>query len=206
MIDYIKFLNIPTKIAIAIVAIFLFTQLIGEILEAKGKIVPEVVKVRKYFARKKQERATLSEVQTTLAEVKQTLNEVNIHYNTDNITMRDNWMHDVDCKQEQDHAWIQKLDEKLDGIIADTLELKVENKRETIINFAARVIDEQNPVTREQFNRVFKLYQEYEDIIESNGLTNGEVDVAYRIITESYENHMRNRSFIEDLRGYSIQE
>ena len=64
------------------------------------------------------------------------------------------------------------------------------------------MVDDNAPVTREQFNRIFKMYEEYETIIESNGLTNGEVDVAFRIITESYENHMRNHTFIEDVRGY----
>ena len=34
-------------------------------------------------------------------------------------------------------------------------------------------------------------------------MTNGEVDIAYRIISESYETHMRNHTFIEDIRGYT---
>jgi len=64
------------------------------------------------------------------------------------------------------------------------------------------VIDEKNSVTREQFNRIFKLYEEYEEIISSNGMTNGEVDIALSIIKESYEKHMRNHTFVEDARGY----
>ena len=86
----------------------------------------------------------------------------------------------------------------------DTLALLIDNKRNTIINFASKVIDENTPVTREQFNRIFKIHKEYEEIIESNKLTNGEVDIAFRIITEAYEAHMRNHSFIEDIRGYNI--
>lgn len=37
---------------------------------------------------------------------------------------------------------------------------------------------------------------------ESNGMTNGEVDIALSIIKESYEKHMRNHTFMEDARGY----
>ncbi len=37
-------------------------------------------------------------------------------------------------------------------------------------------------------------------------MTNGEIDIAYRIIKESYGQHMRNRSFIEDIRGYTGKE
>ena len=80
----------------------------------------------------------------------------------------------------------------------------IDSKRNTIINFAAKVIDKNCMVTREQFNRVFKLYAEYEEIIEANGLTNGEVDIAYRIIKESYETHMRNHTFVEDALGYDV--
>ena len=65
-------------------------------------------------------------------------------------------------------------------------------------------IDENKPVTREQFHRIFKLYKEYEDIIKKNNMTNGEVDIAIRIIKESYEKHMRHHSFVEDIRGYDI--
>lgn len=35
-------------------------------------------------------------------------------------------------------------------------------------------------------------------------MTNGEVDIAIRIIKESYEKHMRHHSFVEDIRGYDI--
>lgn len=34
-------------------------------------------------------------------------------------------------------------------------------------------------------------------------MTNGEVDIAIRIIKEAYENHMRNHTFIENIRGYA---
>ena len=75
-------------------------------------------------------------------------------------------------------------------------------ERNAIISFASLVIDESKPVTREQFNRIFKVHQEYESIIESNGMTNGEVDIALSIIKESYEKHMRNHTFVEGARGY----
>ena len=61
-------------------------------------------------------------------------------------------------------------------------------------------------VTREQFKRAFKIYAEYEDIIKDNGFTNGEVDIAIRIIREAYENHLRNHTFVEDVRGYTVAE
>lgn len=202
MLNYIEYLKMPTNVAIVIISAIFVTQLIGELLEFKGKVVPEIFKMRKYFARKKQEHKTLKEIPEFLKEVKETLNDFNSHYSKDNISKRDNWIEKVNLKLDQNDKYIKELDKKIDKNNADTLSLLIDSKRNTIINFASFVIDENNPVTREQFNRVFKLYEEYEDIIAKNNMTNGEVDIAYRIIKESYENHMRNHTFIENLRGY----
>lgn len=40
--------------------------------------------------------------------------------------------------------------------------------------------------------------------IKDNNLTNGEIDIAYHIIMDAYETHMKNHSFVEDVRGYNI--
>ena len=75
-------------------------------------------------------------------------------------------------------------------------------KRNKIIEFASRVIDPTCMATREEFNRVFKIYEEYEEIIRQNDLTNGEVDIAIRIIREAYEERLRSHGFVEDMKGY----
>ena len=192
-------------------------QIIGEILEFKGKIVPEILKIRKYFARKKREHETLNQmtellkefkqIPNTLKEVQELLNNVETHYNADNITKRNNWMDWVNHKADIYDAYgvcLDGLQKKMDENNAIILSLLIESKRSTIIDFASKVIDESYPVTREQFNRIFKVYEEYEDIIEENKLTNGEVNIAIRIIRESYEKHMKNHTFIEDVRGYDV--
>ena len=206
-----EFLNTPTKIMTAIVGVFLVIQIIGELLEFKGKVVPECIKIRKYFDRKKREREIINQVPNMLKEFQKTLDEFKSCYNSDNINKRNTWMKQVDETLERHENW--KIDHedftkemcmKLDKNNADTLSLLIDSKRNAIIDFAAKVIDEKSPVLREQFKRVFKLYEEYEEIIEKNHMTNGEVDIAYRIITESYEKHMRNHTFVEDIRGYDI--
>lgn len=204
MLDYIEYLNIPVKAAIVLIGAFLIMQLIGEILEFKGKVVPEFVKVRKIFTRRKKEREMMQKMEKTLDRVQATMDELNQHYSTDNIQMRDEWIKRVNSKLDQYDASMAELDRKLDKNNSDTLSILVDNKRNAIISFASMVIDETKPVTKEQFNRIFKLYEEYEAIISANGMTNGEVDIAIRIIREAYENHLRNHSFIEDIRGYSV--
>lgn len=83
-----------------------------------------------------------------------------------------------------------------------TEEMFVQSSRDRIINFATRLAAESAVVSREEFNRIFKVYQDYESYITEHGLTNGEVDVSIRLIRESYEAHMKNHTFIEDVRGY----
>ena len=47
-------------LGIVVILGFVIMQIIGELLEFKGKVVPEFIKIRKYFSRKKQERETLN--------------------------------------------------------------------------------------------------------------------------------------------------
>lgn len=202
MLNYIEYLNLPSKVAIYLVFIFLLMQICGELLEFKGKVVPEFMKVRKYVHRKKEERIALKDLPVVLEDVKKSLAEFDAHYSKDNIQRRNEWIEAVNYQLEQNKNSIEEFNKKLDKNNADTLALLIDSKRNTIINFASVVVDGKTPVTREQYNRIFKLYKEYETIIEENGLTNGEVDIAYRIVTESYEEHMRSHSFVENIRGY----
>lgn len=204
MHNYIEFFSMPENVVIALMIIFGVAQGIGELLELKGKVVPEYLKVRKYFKRKREERDAIKKVPETLKNVEMLLSNVDNHYSKDNISMRDGWMKGVDTNIDEMRQWMRKLDEKLDKNSAVTLAIRIENMRNTIIDFAAYVSDESKMVTREQFKRVFKTYEEYEGIITDNGLTNGEVDIAIHIIRESYEHHLRKHNFIEDEWGLDV--
>lgn len=202
MLNYIEYLNVPSQIAIALIAVLFVLQLIGEFLNFKGKAVPEIMSIRKYFARKKSERKVIRELPNTIQDLKNIVNNIDKHYNADNISMRDKWIDAVNNKFMAEDKLVRDLDKKLDEANKDIVSILVDNKRDTIIDFASRVSNHSVLVTKEQFNRVFKLYKEYEDLINKNGLTNGEVDIAYRIIVESYEEHLSNHTFIEDTRGW----
>lgn len=196
--EYMEYLGLPATL----VACFAALQVIGKIMDAKGKVVPEIMAVWKYFKRKKQEREMFGEVQKTLTEVRAQLKEINAHYSADNIAMRDGWMQGVNKSLEENDKHFQELSKKLEQNSADTAEILIEHKRSEIISFAAFVSDEKCPhqVTREQFNRIFRIHGEYEEIIKKRKIKNGEVDIAIRIIRESYEEHTKKHSFIEDNR------
>lgn len=192
----------PTKIGGAIVLLFVITQVIGEFLELIGYVVPEFIKIRKYFLRKKEEKAQYHE---TLKKVQELLNEVNVHYSADNITKRDEWMAWVNSRATVYDESVNELKALKDNLQVNnelTLDLYINVNRNRIIDFASKIANENSVVSREEFNRIFKIYHEYEETLRKYNKTNGEVDVAIRIIKESYGNHMKNHSFIEDIRGY----
>lgn len=202
MIAYLEYLNMPQKIGIAIILLFVITQIVGEILELMGKVVPEFVKIRKYFTRKKNEKA---QMRITLQQVNTLLNDVNQHYSEDNISKRNAWMQWVNDRAKVYDASVAELTGLKDALAANnelTLGLYINTNRNRIIDFASKIANEDVPVSREEFNRIFKTHTEYEDILEKHNQTNGEVDIAMRIIEESYANHIKNHSFIEDVRGY----
>ena len=70
MLNYIEYLNVPSQIAIALIAVLFVLQLIGEFLNFKGKAVPEIMSIRKYFARKKSERKVIRELPDTIQDLK----------------------------------------------------------------------------------------------------------------------------------------
>lgn len=206
MINYIEYLGIPLKIAITLVVIFFVMQAIGEFLEFKGKVVPEFLKIRKWFTRRKREK---TEAAQTLKDVQVLLNDVNSHYSADNIAKRDGWMQWVNNRAEAYDESIKQLRDTLTEVIQAlkdntklTEEMFVQSSRDRIIDFATKTNNENIMVSREEFNRIFKVYTKYEKFLEEHDMTNGEIDIAYQIIKESYEQHLRNHTFIEDIRGY----
>lgn len=217
MLEYIEYFGIPAGVALVLAGIFFILQL----LETKGKVSPEISKIFGYFKQKKKERIALSKLpdfmdkygimSDTLADVQVFLKDVKEHYSEDNITKRDGWMkgvnekfEDLYSRQAERDAMDVLLNEKIDKNNEITLALAIDNKRDYIINFASKAADLSCPVTREQYKRFFKVHKEYEELIAENNATNGEVDVAYRIAVESYEERLKKHAFLEDIRGYEM--
>lgn len=206
MLQYIEYLGVPTSIAIALVALFLVSQVIGEVLELCGKVVPEFIKVRKYFHRKRDEK---NESTQMLREMKQLLQDVNAHYSEDNIMKRNSWMQWVNERADVYDSSIVEISANLNGVAEAlqantemTVEMFIQSSRDRIIDFATKCGDEHTLISKEEFNRIFKVYDKYEKFLEEHDLTNGEVDVAHRIINDAFEYRIRHHSFVEDIRGY----
>jgi hypothetical protein len=198
----IEFLGIPATIAVILVGLYLIINIIGCILDFKGKVVPEIINSRRYLRRKKEEKEKQAKLLERLAAK---LESFEGHYSPEKIAQRNEWMDWVNKRAEVYDASVIELTKFKDTLEVTkelTLDLYINVNRNRIIDFANQVVNEDVPVSREAFNRIFKVYNEYEEILEKYGKTNGEVEVSIRIIRDAYETHMRNHTFIEDSRGY----
>lgn len=205
MINYIEYLGLPARVALAIVAAFLVMQFVGELLEFKGKVVPEFLKVRKYFARRKSEKKNHAD---TLLDVRRLLKDVDSHYSADNIAKRDGWMKWVNDRADvYDQSIVEigrSLSEVTSALNANTKlteEMFVQSSRDRVIDFSYKAADYSIFVSREEFNRIFKVYDKYEKFLEEHGMTNGEIDIAYSIIKDAYKHRVENHIFTEDNRS-----
>ena len=209
MLGNLEYLNIPIDIIAIIIGFLVISNLIGEALKLKGILTPEFMRIRDYFKRKKMESDILHQLPQTLKDVQEELKEFKSHYDADNIKKRDCWIKSVNMKLEEHDNWRKDFDKKLDDTNEKldknndiTISILINNYRSEILSFASKVIDERYPVTREQFNRIFKIHKDYSHIIESEGLENGEVEIAIKIIKEAYTDHLKCHTFIEDMKGY----
>lgn len=206
MLNYLNYLGIPLKIAFILAAVFFGMQIIGQLLEFKGKVVPEIFRVRKMITRRKEEKKANAQM---LQDVKEFLSEVKSHYSEDNIAQRNSWMKWVNDSAVVYDRSIEEVSQKMVEItdaLKDntklTEEMFVQQSRDRIIDFATKVSDNAILVSREEFHRIVKVYENYEKFLSEHEMTNGEIDINYQIIEDAYTDRMRRHAFIEDLRGY----
>ena len=192
IIKAIEFLGIPATIAIVLVGLFLILQIIGELCELKGKIVPEFLKIRKYFKRKKQEKEDTKQM---IQDCKQALLEFNSHYNLESIAQRNNWMNGVDNSIRGNDELIQKLDGKMDKLLEknETLTTQLEQVKSKVLENEAdrlrsELFDCGNRCRRrirlhpEEMEHIRTIYKKYSEVLHQNGL--GEAE--FKFITDYY--------------------
>jgi uncharacterized phage infection (PIP) family protein YhgE len=204
LLKAVEFLGIPTTVAITLVVLLLITQIIGELAELMGKTVPEILKIRKYFTRKRQEKEQTTKM---LKECQELLSEFNSHYNNDNITKRNNWMNNVNHSVQNNDQFIQALDAKMDKLLVSNEDLKTQLdqvKSNVLENEADRLRSELfdcgNRCRRnirlhpEEMDHIREVYKKYSKVLHQNGTGQAE----FEFITDYYNHqsfpayHQRN--------------
>lgn len=86
---------------------------------------------------------------------------------------------------------------KLEVLSDDVIDLKIEEMRQKILDFASAV-NGGRVYTREQYNFIRKLYDTYENFIVRTGKTNDEVEISMEIINSCYTYCVKHHCFVED--------
>jgi hypothetical protein len=206
MEQLLEFFKITGPWAAGLLGVWLILNIIGEILEKKNKIVPEFMKIRKYFKRKKEEK---NEILKFVRDMKVFTDDIKIHYSPESLKRRDDWMDWVNSRADKYDSAVQELKDLKDDISRNnvlTLDLYININRHRIIDFASKVANENILISKEEFNRIFKVYDDYEAVLAQHNMTNGEVDIAIRVIRDAYKDRLRDGTFLENVRGYASNE
>jgi hypothetical protein len=213
LIDSLGAWGVPTVIVGILIALFIFMQVTGEIIEWCGKTAPAWLKVRKIFTKRKERIQKLEDAllksNEALERSNDLLAEMNKHYNPEAIAQRNQWMtcvnNDLVWMHDRADAYdasIDKIVAALDGNTKMTEDMFVEDSRDRIIGFAEKVADPHCIVSHEQFRRIFRVYDEYEAFLEERNRTNGEVDESIQTIRKAYSYRQEHRCFAEDIGRY----
>lgn len=146
--------------------------------------------IKEKFAKKKAKRKKLEK---TIASVETLLADINQHYSKDNISKRDEWINWVNGQADTYNSTLENINERLGSLdkkLEKTTNLaektRLDQQRQSILDFAARVNNPQYDYSKEHFRKVFKTIEEYEAYIEANNLINGEIDHAIEVIEKAY--------------------
>ena len=186
----IEYLGVPMTAAITLVSIWLILHIIGFILDIKKKAVPEIINIRGYIRRKKEDKQMIKEC-------KELLVEFNSHYNKDNITKRNDWMNGVNNSVKNNDVLIEKLDGKIDKLLDanESLKSQLDQVKSNVLENEAdrlrsELFDCGNRCRRnirlhpEEMDHIREVYKKYSVVLKQNGP--GEKE--FNFITDYY-NH-----------------
>lgn len=97
------------------------------------------------------------------------------------IELKEHHKEDIERSDRRD----EEISNDLKKLIEGFRDLKLSSMRREILNLSDSIINGEK-VGRESYIHCLKIYDDYEKIIEENGLTNSEVDFSIEIIRKSY--------------------
>ena len=85
---------------------------------------------------------------------------------------------------------------KLEDVSNRIDKIEINDMRTAILDFANSCMNERRH-TKEEFEHVIDLKNNYDSIIEKKGLKNGRVDLAFKYISELYVKCLNENSFLD---------
>ncbi|MDE6253337.1 MAG: hypothetical protein K2M78_12020 [Lachnospiraceae bacterium] len=93
-----------------------------------------------------------------------------------------------DVKQSIRHDKI--ISDKLENLTKMFLDKQIDDMRYEILDFAS-ALSTGRKFSKEQFDHVLNTYRKYENILEQNNLSNGQVTTSMEVINEIYKDELK---------------
>lgn len=103
----------------------------------------------------------------------------------DLMTLKQKEQKDVQQSQKQRTQIAASLAELKQIVLRD----RCERIRSEIINFSTQVFNRK--IRKDEYDHVFHLCRQYEDLLEKTGMTNGQTQKAQEIISQGYKQHLK---------------
>lgn len=198
MVELFERLGVPGAVISVIAFVLLVAGAIKEFVTSFStfkKVFNWIKGIKKRIKKKKEARQKLEQ---SLLEAQKIIKDFSIHYSEDNISQRNNWISWVNNQAEDYNKTLASIDntlsslkKKLDKTTILAEETSLNQKRLSVLEFAARVNNPRYDYSKEYFLKMKKIIEEYEKYIEENNISNGEIDQAIKVIEEAYEEKER---------------
>lgn len=183
MLNYLEKLKTPEWIVLIIILLAVVVEVGKLISYLWGVIAPKIFKIQTNNSRKK-------EIEKIILSNQQEIQKI-----------KDDQAKDRSASKNADKEIREELNitnGKLDKIGDLVLGMRIENMRKTLLNFASEVGDGRR-YTKEQFDEIFSLYEDYECLLKEHGMTNGRINISMEIVREQYKKNIINHGFLEDI-------
>lgn len=194
MVELFEKMGVPGTVISVIAFVLLVAGAIKEFTNSFStfkKVFNWIKGIKKRIKEKKEAR---EKMQQSLLEAQKIIKDFSVHYSEDNISQRDNWINWVNSQAENYNKTLESIDntlssfkEKLDKTTILAEETSLNQKRLSVLEFAARVNNPRYDYSKEYFLKMKKIIEEYETYIEENNISNGEIDQAIKVIEKAYK-------------------
>lgn len=112
------------------------------------------------------------------------------------IDYREKYAYDQNAIMEQLSSLTNLINSLQKKIDENELRKQVDGLRTTIISFATSLGNPQFRPSLDHYNNIFAKIEEYEEVLEKNGLENGQTTVSVKIIKRHYEQALERGDFL----------
>ena len=187
MVELFEKMGVPGTVISVIAFVLLVAGAIKEFTNSFSTFKKVFNWIKGIGERAKAKKEARKKTEKTLVEVEKLLNDINSRYSEDNIQKRNNWINWVNNKAEEYNSTLDNINKRLEKLDMITEQTRLDQQRNAILDFAARVNSPQYDYSREHYKKIFRTIEAYEKYIEENNLSNGEVDAAVEKIEKAYE-------------------